>query len=309
MGDYTVYIHRNIINNKSYIGITQKTHDERWGNNGNHYRDRQPVFYNAIKKYGWDSFEHIIWASDLSEEDAKRWEVRLIAIFQTNCCRYKNPEYGYNMTDGGDGSTGHTCTDEVKEKMRFLAKNRSAETRAKISIAAKERLKDKNNHPMYGKHMSEEAKKKQSNAAKERFKNPENNPMFGKKHTEEARKRIGEGHKNPSESTRKKMSESAKKRCTDEWREWMSQINKGRANINKGITGINNSCSKHVYQYSDTWELIKMWGSVKSVSQEFKVSISTVSGTWLKNPNRIYHGYHWSLINISESQNDCEASV
>ena len=36
------------------------------------------------------------------------------------------------------------------------------EVRAKISIAAKKRLAEKNNHPMYGKHQSEESRKKNS---------------------------------------------------------------------------------------------------------------------------------------------------
>ena len=36
------------------------------------------------------------------------------------------------------------------------------EVRAKISIANKKRLADKNNHPMYGKHQSEESRKKNS---------------------------------------------------------------------------------------------------------------------------------------------------
>ena len=288
MQNYTVYIHRNIINNKAYIGVTKKAPNKRWGNNGQNYKKDQPIFYRAIQKYGWDSFEHIIWAESLSEKEAKEWEVRLIALFKTNCCKYKNPEYGYNMTNGGDGVVGHICSDETKEKMRAIAKNRSAKTREKISIASKERLKDKTNHPMYGKHFSDETKQKLREKAKERYSTPEKCPMFGKKHTEEARKKIGDGHRNPSQETREKMRKSAIARCTDEWRAHMAEIGKTH-------TGKNNYNAKQVYQYSDKWELVQVWDLVKDVALEFKVSESTVSGTWLKNPNRLYRGHHWSL--------------
>lgn len=44
----------------------------------------------------------------------------------------------------------------------------SAETRAKMSVAAKKRLADPRNHPMYGKHFSEESKAKNSASHKGR---------------------------------------------------------------------------------------------------------------------------------------------
>ena len=39
----------------------------------------------------------------LSEDKAKHLEMLLIALFKTNCKRYNDPEYGYNLTDGGQG--------------------------------------------------------------------------------------------------------------------------------------------------------------------------------------------------------------
>ena len=61
---YTIYIHRNKINNKAYIGQTCNDPKKRW-ENGNGYK-KQPHFYNAIQKYGWDGFEHIIWGENLT---------------------------------------------------------------------------------------------------------------------------------------------------------------------------------------------------------------------------------------------------
>jgi hypothetical protein len=40
----------------------------------------------------------------------------LIALFKTNCRRYQNPEYGYNMTDGGGGMSGHRDSEETRKK-------------------------------------------------------------------------------------------------------------------------------------------------------------------------------------------------
>lgn len=116
-------MHVNKINNKIYIGIA-KDINHRWGTNGQGYLKKeyneynQPVFAAAIKKYGWDNFEHIIFMENLYQEDACHVEQMLIALYKTNCCRYKNPEFGYNMTDGGEGSFGFKHSDDVKEKMR-----------------------------------------------------------------------------------------------------------------------------------------------------------------------------------------------
>lgn len=122
---WCVYIHRNIINDKAYIGITCQKLTERWGLEGCEYcRGTQPAFGNAIKKYGWNNFEHIIWAEDLTEDEANRLEVLLIALFKTNCCRYKNPTYGYNLTDGGGGVSGHKDSEETRKKKSNASRER-----------------------------------------------------------------------------------------------------------------------------------------------------------------------------------------
>lgn len=73
---YTVYIHRNKLNNKCYIGITSKSPRVRWGN-GSRYcgkskngEYKQPKFAHAIQKYGWDNFEHNILFTNLTKEKA-----------------------------------------------------------------------------------------------------------------------------------------------------------------------------------------------------------------------------------------------
>ena len=94
---YTIYIHRNKINNKAYIGQTCLDPKRRW-ENGSGYRNN-PYFYAAIQKYGWDNFEHLIWAEDLTLEEANHIEELLIALFNTT-----DRNYGYNHRTGGNNS-------------------------------------------------------------------------------------------------------------------------------------------------------------------------------------------------------------
>lgn len=90
-GDWIVYQHISP-NGKSYIGITQQDPEKRW-QNGKGYIG-QKKFYNAIKKYGWDSFQHNILKENICEEAASYWEKYYIKEFDS----YYN---GYNATEGG----------------------------------------------------------------------------------------------------------------------------------------------------------------------------------------------------------------
>ena len=174
MKTYCVYKHTNTFNDKCYIGITSQHPNKRWLN-GYGYSKTQPKFYNAIKKYGWDSFTHEILFENLTFEKANQKEIELIAFY--NSC-----EDGYNISTGGSGNPGHEVTPEMRKQMSIahagqvswtrgkplsdthkynlslahLGKNtgeRSLETRKKISEGLK------------GKPKSEEAKRRMSEAS------------------------------------------------------------------------------------------------------------------------------------------------
>ena len=66
MENYKVYIHRNKINGKVYIGITKQKPENRW-RNGKGYK-QNIKFYRAIEKYGWNNFEHIVLVDNLTAE-------------------------------------------------------------------------------------------------------------------------------------------------------------------------------------------------------------------------------------------------
>jgi group I intron endonuclease len=92
---YCIYSHISP-SKKIYIGQTSQINDinKRWVN-GNGYK-RQPYFYKAIQKYGWDNFEHIILETNLNKEEADEREKYWIGFYKSN-----NKMYGYNLTSGG----------------------------------------------------------------------------------------------------------------------------------------------------------------------------------------------------------------
>ena len=164
--NYKVYMHKNKINGKIYIGQTCQEPERRWMN-GEGYKT-QSLFYNAIKKYGWDNFEHIVLFENLTLEEANTIEERLIEKYQTT-----DREFGYNRKYGGDNRRVNMDTrklmkahhaDFAGENNPHYGKRHTEETKLKISRIKKEKYSTVENHPMYGKHLSEEAKRKISKA-------------------------------------------------------------------------------------------------------------------------------------------------
>lgn len=151
---WSVYVHI-FPNQKYYVGITSKKPELRWGYKGHNYC-RQTYLYNAIQKYGWDNIEHDVIAENLTEDEAKKFEIVLIEKLS---CQYPN---GYNLTSGGDGVKGFGC---FGEKNGMYGKTHSDETRQKISNSRKNKLVGVDN-PFYGKTHSEETKKKISDKHK-----------------------------------------------------------------------------------------------------------------------------------------------
>ena len=94
MGEYVLYVHQNKINGKRYIGITNNV-SKRWYGKGKKY-ENCPRFWNAVKKYGWDGFEHKILIKGLTLQEANKLEQEYIKKYRT-CER----EFGYNIQPGG----------------------------------------------------------------------------------------------------------------------------------------------------------------------------------------------------------------
>lgn len=96
---YKIYIYRNDINSKVYIGQTSKTLEER-ARNGLGYQGCT-YFYNAIEKYGWSKFHGAILEDNLTAEQANDREQFWIKYFKSN-----DPKFGYNICSGGNNLIG-----------------------------------------------------------------------------------------------------------------------------------------------------------------------------------------------------------
>lgn len=105
---YIIYDHISP-SGKHYIGQTCQKAKYRWGKNGIGYKEC-PVIYNAIKKYGWDHFEHKMLFSGLSKLEADLIEEDLIYY-------YKKIGKSYNVTSGGEGVVGLRHSEETKKKL------------------------------------------------------------------------------------------------------------------------------------------------------------------------------------------------
>ncbi len=101
--------------NKVYIGITSQDPQKRWGKGCNYKKHK--YFYSAIQKYGWENIKHEILFSNLTETEAKKKEIELIAKYEST-----DKNFGYNLTQGGDGVKGYIPTEETKEKIKNTLK-------------------------------------------------------------------------------------------------------------------------------------------------------------------------------------------
>ena len=190
---------------KVYIGITCQTPQSRWGKNGSGYKGC-PKIWNAIQKYGWDSFRHEILAEQLSLEDAQELEIELIA-------KYVAQNKTYNVMPGGNSYP--TPRPNNRRKMPNEQKQR-------ISAALKGRPKTPNHiakvrAAVLGKtvgyiwiHRDNESLRIPKESFYEYFTNGwmQGRPNF----TEEHRKHIGDWQRGRhlSEEHKRKLSESGK---------------------------------------------------------------------------------------------------
>lgn len=177
-----IYLRTNKINGKKYVGqaVDIKQREYTWNTISHHYAGK--AIDAARAKYGIDNFDFEI-LKECDDKELNKWEMYYIKELNT-----KVP-YGYNMTDGGDGTSGFSLSEEHKRKLSESHKGKklSQETKNKMSISKKG-----NNNSFYGKHHTKESKQKisEANKGKESW-------MKGKRHTEESKKKMSEIHSKP----------------------------------------------------------------------------------------------------------------
>lgn len=270
MSKYTsfiVYKHTSP-SGKVYIGITQRTPNQRFQSNGYGYKSNEH-FYRAIKKYGWNNFKHEILYSGLSKEIACKIEIELIAKHNST-----DGKYGYNIATGGEHPM---LSEETKKKLSEAMKGRvvSEEERKKMS----DRMK--------GQILSEETRRKISEAKR------------GHIHSEETCRKLSEANKGRihSEETRKKISEARKgQRPTEEMRRKNSEAHKGRIHSEEERRKISVSHGGHPVMCVETGIVYE---SIHDAERRTGISNANVSAA-CHGKRKTAGGLHWKYITKEE---------
>lgn len=215
---YCVYIH-TAPNGKKYIGITQQNPLRRW-QKGNGYREN-PYFTSAIKKYGWDGFEHSVIAENLEKTKACDLEQYYIALYQTT-----DREKGYNISTGGEyGATGSKRNKEQKERFAKITAElwRNKEYREKNLKARKEYVcteehRENLSRALKGHIHSEKTKEKIGYSLKHSDKFHQNRKTWnkGKHYTEDQKARYAAAWAITSEETKEKIKKSVSELWKDD---------------------------------------------------------------------------------------------
>lgn len=181
-----IYGLRNKINGKWYVGQSVDVID-RWKGYSKYDCKKQRKLYNALLKYGYDSFEKVI----IEECEEIIWIMDYREMYWIRNMRTMGE--GYNLTEGGAGGKK---SKETREKMSAwqIGKKHSEETKRKIGLKS------------VGRKFSMEARKKMGagNRGKKITFSDEHrtkisagrmgivSPFLGKHHTPEVRKQIGD---------------------------------------------------------------------------------------------------------------------
>lgn len=127
---YHIYKLTNRFNGKVYVGQTTKTPAQRFAGHVRNSTYLRTRLSSAIKAYGRDAFIVETLARVQTRRDADRLEQEWICALAAHL-----PEFGYNLTLGGDG--GQIPNAETRRRIGLAQRGKipSAETRRRIGLA------------------------------------------------------------------------------------------------------------------------------------------------------------------------------
>ena len=275
MSDFCVYIHTSP-EGKRYVGITKQTVDRRW-RGGLGYR-RNAHFFSAILQHGWNNFQHEIYAENLTQENAEEIEQFLILKYGS-----KDRRFGYNHTDGGDGTKGRIPSNETRLKM------------SQSHIGEKSYW--------YGKHLAEESKVKMSKFRKEFCKgvgvaemmrdvNPNKKQVYQYSIDGELVKIWDSRHQAEDEFVIGKKSLAIGKCCQGDCACAYGYVWSYHPLCDVAVP----QRSRKVFQYTaDGTELIRAWESLDVAVKNFRENMtSTVINQCVSGHRPVAYGYIWS---------------
>ena len=238
-----IYLIRNKINNKIYIGqtIKEKGFCERYNFSGvdiervykshlynkEHNKSYNVHLLNSIEKYGFEAFE-VDEEFDIaySKEELDKLEDLYIKVYNT-----VNKDYGYNNKYGGANGK-HTR--ETKQYLRD------------INLGE--------NNPMYGKCWTDKQKKVRSDNIK-----GENNPFYGKHHSEESRKKISKSRQGKYKGKNSPRAKAIYCYELDEIRlcakDWCEELEINAGNISEVCKGNRKQTHGYHFRYATEEEI------------------------------------------------------
>lgn len=147
-----IYSIKNTANGKLYIGqaknISSRWKTHIWKLNTNRHHNR--YLQSAWNKYGADSFVFSVVCL-CEEQSLETLEVIYIAELNSYV-----GNFGYNLTTGGEGTTGHTLTDDVKKHIGSFHKGK---TLSRNHIEALSEKFTSEGNPFYGRHHTDITKR------------------------------------------------------------------------------------------------------------------------------------------------------
>ena len=315
-----IYLHRNKINGKSYVGQTvhqdnleKRTYTDGSGYKGKNKNGNDSKFWRAIQKYGWDNFEHIILEKDiptlkLANEKEQYW----INYYDS----YNN---GYNSTLGGDGAKGRTFSDEEKKyrselysgsgnPMYGMRGELAPSYGRKLSDEAKKKISEANR----GKIVSNETRKKLSETRKRMNLVGENSSMYGKHHTDDTKTRLSElaSARMKNNELRGQISSTLKeyyknhdnsrkgKTWDDEHKKYMSELKKNDKENTHRLIQMSKENMIPVNQYDLHGNFIKQFNSILEAEKETGANHVVIIRCCKRHKNsKSAGGFQWRYAN------------
>ena len=272
-------------NNKKYIGITNGINKRKTAHKSRARNNYKGVFYNAIRKYGWDSIRWEIADGYKDWNELCELEIKKIAEYKT-----QDRDFGYNITPGGNVNHGFKHTEEWKQMMseRMSGENSPLFGR-KLTKEQREHLSRINSgdlHPRYGKKITEEQKKAMNNGF-EKYCYENGHPWVGRKHTNESKDKISKANSGKNNGMYRKKSWNHGKK-NPEWSKKMS----GSGNPMYGKIGENHHGAKLNYEKAENIREKYKTGlyTYKKLSEEFNISVTQIGNivnnrVWVKEDN------------------------
>jgi group I intron endonuclease len=185
-----IYKITNLLNNKIYIGKTEKTIEKRFFAHVNNAKlNKQSYLYNAMRHVGCNNFKVENIEKCLSVSELNRREKELITEYHSD-----NREFGYNIAKGGLG--GDTFSSQTEIRKNEICQKRSKSMAGKnkgkkLTLENKIRI----SKTLTGRKDSPGTRLKKSNSSKISQNRPDviekkRKSMLGKKHSIETKIKI-----------------------------------------------------------------------------------------------------------------------